>query len=209
MTTKQLFNQLDNIWYHYKPHILVGIFIVVALIPLVFSSNDQRESALDVAIMGNVVDEQKQQNLQSKATSAILENDSDSEVKLNFWPVTGNLSAPQNHTLNQKLLTQIATKDIDILIMNMEDFLYYAQQGTFLRLDNHNKLSKLLQNKNVRPVSLKSADEGEEHILGVEINGNSLFEDAGFVTENKVLGIVSNAEHKETTSQFVKWLINS
>ncbi|USK36757.1 hypothetical protein LIT25_26965 (plasmid) [Bacillus sp. F19] len=204
MTIEELIKKLDNIWYHYKIHIIYGLFILMAIIPLIFFNEGEKPSALNVAVIGNTIDIKEQQALQDKATSAVLEGQSKSEIKLNIWPMNGSLTSSSNNSIYQKLLTQIGAKDIDIVVLDKNDFLLMAQQDAFFRMDNNKEISNLLNNKEIDTVSLNR----ENSIIGIDFTDNLLLSNAGFITENKIIGILTNSENKETAIKFVKWLVN-
>ncbi|MFZ7946196.1 hypothetical protein [Neobacillus sp. 19] len=192
MNIRQRIKELDNIWYHYKTHILIGILIIAALVPLAFFDKHEKPTALNVTFVGNTIEDKQQQALQKKANFQMLKPDSKSEIKLNFWRINGNLTTTQdNMDLYQKLLTQIAAKDIDILVLDKSDFLVLSQQGAFKDLDfinkvNHDKKS----NKNA-----------------IDLTEHALLRQAGFNSDNKVMAILSNTKKEETAIKFVQWFM--
>jgi ABC-type glycerol-3-phosphate transport system substrate-binding protein len=202
--TKQTFkNKLDNYWYYYKTHFLIGILIIAAIILLSSLGKSEKPSALNVVFIGNGVGQEEQTRLQKAANSAILKNSRDAEVKLQFWSVARDLNSPQNIDLIQKLFTQISTKDIDVLVVNKNDFLTLARRGAFLDLKNNRDFNQVLTEQTISPVM----SEDHNRILGIELNGNPLLSHEGFRTGDKVIGILSNTQHKETANKFVQWFI--
>lgn len=196
MTKTELKTKLENIWYHYKTHILVGIFIVIALIPMLFLDKGEKPSGLNVALIGSSINPAQHEKLQRKATNAMFTKHSKLEIKIDLWKLNGSVTSSVNTALNQKLMAQIGTNDIDVMIMNKNDFLLFEKKGAFVNLEDNQELSDIINNKSLQPVSY----------AGIDITENKLLSDAGFDTHNKVLGIVSNSKHKKKAFQFVKWL---
>ncbi|WP_152597399.1 hypothetical protein [Neobacillus niacini] len=192
MTKVQLMKALDNIWYHYKPHILIGILVFAALIPLIFFDKDQKSSALNVTVIGNTIGQKEQQALQKEASSKILKADSKSEIKLNFWQISGQITSSTNVDLYQKLLAQITAKNIDIILIDKSDFLLMSQQRAFIELDSIKK----------------SNNDNTSNKYGLDITGNEILRNAGYDTENKMMVILSNTEKEETAIKFVQWIAN-
>jgi len=198
MTKTQLHTKLDNIWYHYKTHILVGVFIVVFLIPMVLFNKSEKPAGLNVALVGNSINPIGQETLQKKATSTILGSKSTVEIKMDLWKLNGSITAPVNLDLNQKLMTQIGAKDIDVIIMDKKDFQLFAEKGAFVNLEDNQELSDIINNKGLQPVSY----------FGVDLTANKLLAEAGFDTLNKVLGVVANTKQKERSFRLIRWLIS-
>ncbi|GHH99948.1 hypothetical protein [Neobacillus kokaensis] len=192
MTKTELIKKLDNIWYHYKSHILIGIFVLAALIPLVFFDKDKKPSALNVTIIGNAINPKEQNALQKKASGEILNKDSTSEIKFNFWQVSDKLTSPTNMDLYQKLLAQVAAKDIDIIILDRSDYLVLSQQEAFKELDFIKK-----DNQNV-----------QTDYDGISLTGNELLLHAGYNPDNKMMAIITNTEREKTAKKFVQWIVD-
>ncbi|MEH7014720.1 hypothetical protein V7087_28575 [Neobacillus niacini] len=192
MTKIQLMKALDNIWYHYKAHILIGILVFAVLIPLIFFDKDQKSSALNVTVIGNTIGQKEQQALQREASSKILKADSKSEIKLNFWQINGQITSSTNVDLYQKLLAQITAKNIDIILIDKSDFLLLSQQGAFKELDSIEK----------------SNNDNTSNKYGMDITGNEILRNAGYDTENKMMVILSNTKKEETAIKFVQWIAN-
>lgn len=164
---------------------------MAALVPFAFFDKHEKPSALNVTFVGNTIEDKQQQALQKKANSQIVKPDSKSEIKLNFWRMNGNLTTRDNMDLYQKLLAQIAAKDIDILVLDKSDFLVLSQQGAFKDLDFINKI-------NHDKKSSKNAIDLTEH---------ALLRQAGFNSDNKVMAILSNTRKEETAIKFVQWFM--
>ncbi|MDN3017458.1 hypothetical protein PH210_14770 [Paenibacillus sp. BSR1-1] len=192
MTKTQLLKKLDNICYHYKTHILTGVLVLAAVIPFVFFTKYEKPAALNVTFIGNTIEQKEQQALQKRASAEILKADLKSEIKLNFWRVNGTLASPGNMDIYQKMLAQIAAKDIDIMVLDRSDFVVLSQQGAFKDLDFIKKAN-----------NDKKTDKN-----GMELTGNELLRRAGYNPDNKMMAIISNTQKKATAIKFVKWLVN-
>lgn len=76
MNKQKIYNELDNIWYHYKPHILAGVFIAAIVIYFVISTvhHQAKESALNVILIGNQISVEQQKRFQQTAREKINSN---------------------------------------------------------------------------------------------------------------------------------------
>ncbi|MGG1676199.1 hypothetical protein ACIFOT_10680 [Neobacillus sp. NRS-1170] len=193
MTKIQLMKALDNIWYHYKAHILIGILVLFVFVPLVFLDKDQKPSALNVTIIGNTINPEKLQILQKEATTKILKADSKSEIRLNFWHINGNITSSTNIELYQKILAQITAKNIDVILIDRSDFLLLSQQRAFIELDSNKR----------------SNNDNNPNKYGIDITGNAVLRNAGYNTENKMMAILSNTQKEATAIKFVQMVCKS
>lgn len=185
------FKRFDNFWFYYKTHILVGIFIIAAAVPLVVFDKDQKPAALQVSLIGNAISPINQEKLQNEAAAIILGKDAKSEVRLNFWQVDGQIRSMSNIDLYQKLLAQIGVKEIDVLLLEKSDFDLMVKEDAFMELNN------ILGNDGIRV----------DNEFGINVTGNPILSNAGYHTENKIVCILKNTKHKETAVRFVDWLV--
>lgn len=210
MDRKKIYKELDNIWYHYKPQILVGVFFSVIAIFFIFSmvTNGTKESALNVVFTGNQVDKITQENFQQSAREKIVENsgsDKESQVKTEFWPVNGSLLNSQNVAQQEKMFAMITTGDIDVLILDKDSFSAFASQGLFLNLYEINE--KLSSEKlEFSMGKIKGKDE-KQHPYGIRIGENKRLEELGYYSGNKVLAIIPNSKRIDAAVKFINWLI--
>lgn len=202
LNKQKLIKELDNFWYYYKIHVVVGVCILAIILYIVLTNNPVKNSALNVVMIGNTGQAQ-QHTLQKAATEKILGKNTDSIIKMSFWPVKGELTSPENGARQQKLIAMIGAKDIDVLVMDKQAFLFYAKQGTFLKLDS----LKQEFPKEARFLKAQGKNKGRKYIYGIKIGQNHRLQSAGYDTKNKVLGIVANTGHQKRSIQFVRWLL--
>jgi hypothetical protein len=60
--------KLDNYWYYYKVHTLVGIFVIIVVAYTIATSIGQKGTALNVTMLGNYINDTKKIELQDEAT---------------------------------------------------------------------------------------------------------------------------------------------
>lgn len=182
--------KVENFWFYYKIHILVGVFILAVVVPMVGFDKEQKPSALNVSLLGNGINPKYQEQLQNEATNSILGKGAKSEIKLNFWQVDGQIRSMSNIDLYQKLLAQIGAKKLDVLILDKSDFDLMVKEDAFIPLNS----------------TMSNNGIGEGTKLGIDLTGNKILSKAGYNTENKVVCILKNSKAKETAMKFVEWL---
>ncbi|GGH76152.1 hypothetical protein JOD43_001976 [Pullulanibacillus pueri] len=212
MGKHKLSDELENIWYHYKPHIFIGIVVVVIGIYFVFTMLHQKHEKVDmnVVFLGNGIQTEQQEKFQKGATQNILgKSHSDSIIKTDFWPISGSLNDSQQGAQLEKLMAMMSTKQIDVLVTDKDDFFNLAQQGAFLNLSSLKpELPKGTPILAADVVTSKSTDKQrtKKEACGVLISGNKKLESIGFNTQDKVLAILSNSQHVKDARKFMTWL---
>lgn len=205
MDKQKIVEELDNFWYYYKVHVLVGVFVIAVILYIVLTGGQTKDAALNVVITGNAMDEEKQADVQKTATKDILGKNSDLIIKLDFWTANDGLSNGKHGDLQEKLMAMVAAKDIDVFILDQDAFRLYAKQSTFLKL--HPLKGSLPDD--TQYLKAKEKDDSQSHVYGIKIDGNQRLKKAGYDTKNKVLAIAGNTEHPKRSSQLVKWIIHS
>ena len=206
MKINKLFKEIDNIWYHYKPHIIVGVVVLAIVVYFIISmvNHKSTEAALNVVLTGNGIEAKQTEQFQNSATDDILGDSQDDRViRTDFWPY--EINDPQEGALLQKLVAMMTTHEVDVVVMDKKAFLDFASQGSFMNLD---KLAKELPKEtSFIDVQLQESTQDQKQAYGILLDNNSKLKEAGFDTQNKVLAIMTNTKHKQTAIQFVHWLL--
>ncbi|MFP5105315.1 hypothetical protein ACSU6B_00880 [Neobacillus sp. C211] len=201
MDIKKLIKKAENIWFHYKSFILLGIVIAGMILSLLPSFHHSRERALQAVFIGNYVKGEKQLELQTTTKKILGKTNSDSAISMDFW-ATRDETLFSDSTFPKKLAAMIATESVDIVVMDKKSFLAFARQGTFLPLDPfESKFSKGVQ-------FLSGMEKGQKHLYGIEIAKTKQLGMAGYHTKDKVLGIVTNSKNHKMAVQAVKTLVD-
>ncbi|WP_223591935.1 hypothetical protein [Neobacillus bataviensis] len=187
MDIKTFFKKTDEIWYHYKSFILIGILFAGMILSLLPSIHHSKETDLQAVFIGNFVKEKKRLDVQRDITKKFSGERESPNIQINFWTTSDNTLS--DRTIQQKLMAMIATGSVDIVVMDKKSFIRFAREGTFLPLDQFE--SKFSNGTRF----LSSMDNGQEHCYGVKIVKNPPLEKAGYHTNEKVLGIVASSKN--------------
>lgn len=195
--------KLENIWYYYKWHILSCVLVVFVASALIGSYLNREKYVINISMVGYFDNSRNEavSNFQEditkllvpkadKRTSALVElyKSKDTSGKLK------NLE-PANV---EKLSVKIAAKEVDILIINKDDFNNYMNEDTFLKLDDLK-----LDNAN-KSYNLYKTDSS---VYGISVEGNKLLDKIGYDTKDKVIGILVNTKNKESSEKVINWLL--
>lgn len=190
---------------YYRYHVLI-IGMMCLLIGGVGSQILNRpKSLLNVAISQLVVDDTYDlSELEERLTKEVF-NHSEGNEKINVYtyPFDGvsNQLSELGELYLEKFISQIATNDLDIFILEEQDFPYFDEQGMFY------PLNELLEETGKDDTSFNAVKK-DGQIYGFKLEGNELLESYGFNTQNKVIAIFSNSLNIEESLAFILQLLN-
>jgi hypothetical protein len=195
--------KLENIWYYYKWHILAGAFAVFIAAVLIGSFLSREEYVFNISIVGYFDNSRKEEvsNFQNDITKLVApgsDKRTSALVELYRLKDASGKSKDLEPADVEKLTVKIAAKEVDILIINKDDFNNYMNQDTFLKLDDL-KLDK--DNKAYKLVKSNSS------VYGISVEGNKLLDKIGYDTKDKVLGVLINTKNKESSEKVINWIL--
>ncbi|MFL0268912.1 hypothetical protein [Candidatus Clostridium radicumherbarum] len=194
---------LENIWYYYKWHIFACIFAVLAAVVLIGSYLTREKYIINLSMVGYFDNSRSQEvsNFQNDITKLLVpEANKRTSALVELYrskDSSGKLKELEPADV-EKLSVKIAAKEVDILIMNKDDFNNYMNEDTFLKLDdlkldNANKAYKLVR--------------ANSSVYGISVEGNKLLDKIGYDTKDKVIGIVVNTKNKESSEKVINWIL--
>jgi hypothetical protein len=195
----------ENIWYYYKWHILLGIFAVLALTLLTGSFLTREKYVFNISIVGYFDNSKKEEvrNFQNEITNLVAPgSDKRTSALVDLYASKDDSGKYKDleHSDIAKLSVKMAAKDVDILIINKDDFDYFMKEDTFLKLDDlkldtDNKASKLVKSNS--------------SVYGIIVEGNKLLDRIGYDTKDKVIGILANTKNKERSEEMINWMASN
>jgi hypothetical protein len=206
MTTKE---KVEYIWDYYKVHIIVSILVIYLLVSFTSSIINRKDYVLNIALIGKYVDFNGQSEFSKKVTKELIGDPSGKkQTSVDFYRLVkgpnGNLTLDPAST--QKLMARIGAQDIDVIVLDKNNFDILARQGAFLRLDKVKELN--LTELNVVKIEEDSA-EVKPGVYGIYVGrGNKYLEDLEYDYSDKIIAIMSNGQHKDLAIKFVKWLLD-
>lgn len=199
--------KLDNYWYYYKVHTFVGIFVAIVLISTIVGIVQQKETMLNVSILGQGMDDVKKAALQDEASRLFVADPKEQEITLGYMPYSRESQDPASRAVVDKLLVMTAAGDLDVAIMNKEDFDMYSRAGMFIKLDKIDGLPGLEEN-GYKTVSSKAESDDKEYAYGISVENCEKLKATGYFAENKVLAFTVNSKRQELSIKVVKWLLD-
>lgn len=195
--------KMENIWYYYKWYIFAGMFAVLAAAILIGSFLTREKYIFNISIVGYFDNSKKDEvnNFQSDITKLVApESDKRTSALVELYKSkdTGGKYKDLAPADIEKLSVKVAAKEVDVLIINKDDFNNYMSKETFLKLDD---LKFDTDNKAYKLVKSNSS------VYGVSVDGNKLLDKIGYDTKDKVMGILVNTKNKESSEKVMNWIL--
>lgn len=188
---------LDNVWYHYKPHILVGAFILFVVIVSVASIPHDKPSALNVTVIGPYLSDTQRQQVQTDVSNAVLGDAAkNSTIQIDNLPVTGPINSVANMNYSEKLMAETAAQTLDLVLTNSANFQSLSRTGMFADLSADLPALGLSATS---PKLQKVSMGGQSRLLGVTIGSGNTAE---------VLSIVANSKHMSLATTCARWILS-
>lgn len=198
--------KMEYIWDYYKIHILVGVFIIIAVSWTIYTNVNKTEYVFNCTVLGDSINVSKKADFEDKLTKIVLEEPVEKkQAYMDFIEVksSSNDEISIDPYAMQKLSARVAAGDIDILIVDEKNFQRFAMQGMFERLDSSSNLD--LSDKNAIKIE-KGSEDVKSGIYGVRVKDNASLKDMGYSTEDKIVGIVTTSKNKDKGADVLKWL---
>jgi hypothetical protein len=184
MSTKERFSY---IWDYYKFHIIGSITAIILLILLISSIDEKKEAYLNITILGNGVNPEGIAQLQEQLTNELVKDKADEEVFIETLSYDKSSPDAASRAGVQKMVAQITTGSIDLLIVDKELFEEISsQQNSLLAINDLKGTGKRLPSN--------------EEVFGISTSDINLLAPLK-LDENKVLCIPSNTKNLEQINE--------
>lgn len=190
------FNEkIEHIIYYYKWHIIIGIIIILVLGYTVqsFLERDKNIPLMTFSLQGPAtMDNEKKFNWEQIMTERIVQDEIDEidkKVRVDFYAI--NLEYPNEYSEAniQKLITHSAVGELDIVCLDEAFYIQQAKAGAFFPLDTIPEIASIIDSHKDNMVELTVEDESEKHIYGMKADEINFFEELGYDTKGKIIGI--------------------
>lgn len=217
---KQKWKELDGKqkWQYFKDYYLIATCVIVAI--LIFAGNliwtcflkPEENTILYTAVIDDSLDEEKAEQVTCEVETLLGADGKSEQV---FFD--DGLYLDDSNSL-MKLQVYISCGQIDVMIMDEDDFKEYAGNGTFISLDEVTEED--LQTKygqeyvetagylETEDVSYEDNESGQGEVkpYGISLAGNNKYTDmaSGYI-ENPVFAIVASSENTENALKLLDY----
>jgi hypothetical protein len=192
-----------NYIHYHKFHYILGFIGILVLAYFIKTVIFHVNPDVSMAFIGQIYYDET-----SALEEKIKANDPDiKEVGIDGVMLTGDSKNMQESAMLQKAMVLFAAGDIDIFVLDKENFNKYSQQGAFSNLDD--LVSKLeLDESRYKDYILKTAEDKEEHVYGIDINNSKILKETKIVGKNMMVALRVNAKHYDKAVKILELLVN-
>lgn len=195
----------DYIWYYYKTHIIVGICTLILAGTLIYDVVSKDQVIFSLTLFGEVDPTLDCEVIERDLTQLIAPEATEKEtVRVQFYGLNDVETSFDEITdlYQQKMMTQVAASELDLVIMGENDFEFYIDQNMFQPLNELHDIDWSLVDED----QLLKDDE-TNMIYGIKMSENPIFKTINFDSEGKVLTLISNSKNKEMAVEIINYLL--
>jgi len=202
MTVKQ---RISYIWYYYKIHILSILVLFLLIISFTYSQLNNQDVYFNITYVGNPINADELSRVDNSLNKVILNGNTKKIINLNSIFIDDS-SNNSNSQFTQKLMVQIAAREIDMAIVNKQFFEANFSSDIFLNLETLEGFSSLpISNKDVIN---KEDSNGTLGTYGIAVKDLNLLNDINFSSNDNILVVISNSERLDRSLDILKVFLN-
>ncbi len=191
-------------WDYYRYHVIGACLILVLMGTVIREVANQSTILLNVVISEMINERTDVTELEQQLTQLVKSEAEENEtIRIYAYPFNNIESSFSDLTqvYLEKFVAQVAISELDVFILEENDFSYFYEQGLFKPLD------ELLQEVE----GIDSSDyllAEDDHVYAIRLEGNKLLEAKGIETKNKVVTVLSNSLRQEESADLILALLN-
>ena len=191
-------------WDYYRYHVIGACLILVLMGTVIREVANQSTILLNVVISEMINERTDVTELEQQLTQLVKSEAEENEtIRIYTYPFNNIESSSSDLTqvYLEKFVAQVAISELDVFILEENDFSYFYEQGLFKPLD------ELLQEVE----GIDSSDyllAEDDHVYAIRLEGNKLLEAKGIETKNKGVTVLSNSLRQEESADLILALLN-
>lgn len=194
-----------NFFYYHKVHIIVGIIAIIVFGYTLKGCLNRVEPDFNIAFIGKIY---------YSDTDVLKKNIINKFPGIKEIGIDGAMIVPdgsnaeQDYAMQMKAMVLLAAGDIDVYIMDKDNFEKYGKQGAFANLDGLAG-SFGVSKSDARYISLKPEGKQSEHIYGLDITNSPILKQsniAGDKNDKKIASISIRAKHPDKAQKLIELL---
>lgn len=192
----------QNFFYYYKFHMIIGIILLITVIFTVKGCVNRIEPDFSTAFIGEIIysDSDAFKKEIKAAVPEIKEPGFDGAF------LTPDGKGEQEYAMQMKAMVLFAAQDVDLFILDKNNFKKYAQEGAFVSLDEIASNLGVDKEKNKEFV-LKTKDESNEHLYGIDISSSKALKDGGITGKEFIAALPVRGKQLDKTLKVLKLLL--
>lgn len=192
-----------NFLYYYKFHILIGLVAIIAVFFTVKGIVTRVDPNLNVAFVGSFYFETSE-HFKTKVEESIPEL---VEVSIDHAFLYPDDNTEQGMAMTMKATVIFAAQDVDVYILDKENFDKFSVAGAFMSLDGLVESLGIDTEANHDFYKTVEGEEQEEHLYGVDVSDNEIFNETGVQGNQMIAALGVRGEFYDNALELLKLLL--
>lgn len=203
-----------NFFYYYKYHILAAIVAIVSVVFIVKGCVTRVEPDFNIAFIGRI----SYSDAADKLKEAIKANVPEiKEPGFDGAFIAADDKSDQQYAMVMKATVLFAAGEVDLFILDKENYLKYAKNGAFMDLDEiAPKLGVDMEKNKENIVGIVETDietgeekpvSSEKHLYGLNISNSKVLKESGVIGTDFIAAIHVNGKKGEQAVKLLQFLL--
>ena len=197
--------KMSYVWEYYKIHIVSIIVSLLLITSFGYSQITNQEVYYDITYIGASIDVDQLSKVDNILNKKILKESTKKVINLDSI-FTDNSSSELNEQFSQKFMVKIASKDIDMAIVNKQFFEDNYSSGMFLNFESITGFDSLTTAN--QEFIKRNDSNGNLVTYGIAVNSINLLGDVKFPSNDNILVVISNSERIDRSLIMFKALLD-
>lgn len=188
--------KIEFIYDYYKLPIIGTLLAIIIISYMTYSFITKQDIYCNITYYGSTINTDNFNKLKDTLNENILGNDKKSTIFTDSLLITANSNYGDDPTTTQVFAVKLAANELDILLIQKNNFEYFASNNMLLDLNSLEGFASL----NIPEEALVTAKDqsGNSNLYGIKVDNLDLLKDSGIDNENTVLSIaISSNRHEE------------
>ena len=189
-------NKVEFIYDYYKLPIIGSLIAIIVISYMAYSFITKQDTYCNITYYGSTINTDNFNKIKDTLNKNILGNDKKYTIFTDSLLIATNSNYGDDPTTTQAFAVKLAASEIDILLVEKNNFEYFAANNMLLDLNSLEGFDSL----NISNTDLVTAkdENGNNNLYGIKVDNINLLKDSGFNNENTILSIaISSTRHEE------------
>ena len=198
------------IWEYYKIHIIVTAVILLIAGSIIDSVwiHPPKKLYLQIAFYGGYVEDTALTGMCGKLEEVLMTPEERETMQITSTYFMIGTNDPQVDMANmQKFMAMIQVNEIDLIVLNEENFESMAFDSLFLPLADI--LPESLLSRLSDKLVFKADESGVNAARAIRLDGNDFFTENDIFVDGQYLAVITNTIRAEDAGRAIEYIINS
>ena len=187
--------KIEFIYDYYKLPIIGTLLAIIIISYMTYSFITKQDIYCNITYYGSTINTDNFNKLKDTLNENILGNDKKSTIFTDSLLITANSNYGDDPTTTQAFAVKLAANELDILLIEKNNFEYFAANNMLLDLSSLEGFDSL----NISEEDLVTVKDqsGNSNLYGIKVDNLNLLKDCGFDAENTILSIAIRSNRHE------------